>query len=541
MDIFLLLYLQDNPKAFKALQKQLSSIGCTLELNLDEKEVVVMGNSLKSAAGAFGATTDMWELQVDRIFFTFTENYLCHHVLESNQVRKLLQDRSFETDDMKVYAASTYAVVVGETEAVKEKIALLEKSLPTQKELPVMEKQLELVKKEFSLQMSAHFPEVKVTRERNIIILEGPHEKVQSGAAKLDELIKNIKERRLQLHPDLLMFMSISGITFKYQARFQQSLRSPVTLEVGSDLVLSSLSFSALAEAEAAVLRDLTVASVQLQGAAAVPPDLTRVQEMLNKAKSQANCSELRVDVSFIPASTGTPETQVQLVGYTEHVSKLKELLHDYQTNQVSSQEVLNLHPPELVDRFDKFLQMISMKQTDVTLKASHFPNPCVLLFGPQCQVHEALQALKAALASLTKDTLVLDGPGALHYFQGDGKVGKELIESSCQVLICVQNDVYSPTLKTKPRSIVRPSCFSSFTPRPSSKCISSVGDTAVSKINLEIKICSLEEEQVRSFSYYSTIQIISDKKHKHPEGMVPFRQNLVHTQTSSGYMNYFN
>lgn len=500
MDIFLLFYLRDNPKAFKVLQKQLSSVDCTLELNFDEEEAVVKGECEKGAPGRFG-TAEKWELQVNQCFSSFTETYMCYHVLDPKKVKKVLQDHSFVTEDMKVYAESGYAVVVGETEAVKEKIALLEKSLPTQKKLSFTEKQIKLVEDEFSREMSAHYPEVKVTRGTNIIILEGPDEKVQSGAAKLHELIKNTKERRLQLHPDLLTFLAISGITSKYQARFQQSLRSPVTLEVGSDLVLSSLSFSALEEAEAAVLRDLTVASVQLQGAAAVPPDLTRVQEMLNKAKSQANCSELRVEVSFIPASSGTPDTKVQLVGYTEQVSKLKELLHDYQANQVSSQVVLNLHPPELVDRFDKILQMVGMKQTDVTLKTSHFPNPCVLLSGPWCQVHEALQALKAALASLTKDTLVLDGPGALHYFQGDGKVGKELIESSCHVLIWEQAGVHSPNVTTKLRSISNPSpsSFSSTKPRPSitRRRFNTVGDSAVNKINVEINICSLEEKQV--------------------------------------------
>ncbi|RCU35161.1 hypothetical protein DVA76_18285, partial [Acinetobacter baumannii] len=88
--------------------------------------------------------------------------------------------------------------------------------------------------------------------------------------------------------------------------RFQQSLRNPVSIEVGADLVLSSLSSDALDEAEAAVLRDLSVATVQLQGAAAVPPELDRVKEILIKAKDQANCRELKVDVSFVQGPSGS-------------------------------------------------------------------------------------------------------------------------------------------------------------------------------------------------------------------------------------------
>ena len=52
----------------------------------------------------------------------------------------LLQDLNFVTDDIKVYTEDGYAVVVGEDQAVKERIANLEKRLLTRKKLPVVEK-----------------------------------------------------------------------------------------------------------------------------------------------------------------------------------------------------------------------------------------------------------------------------------------------------------------------------------------------------------------------------------------------------------------
>ncbi|XP_042256075.1 uncharacterized protein LOC121888536 [Thunnus maccoyii] len=113
-----------------------------------------------------------------------------------------------------------------------------------------------------------------------------------------------------------------------------QSLRNPVALDVGSDLVLSSLSSAALDEAEAAVLRELSEVTVQLQGATAVSPDLDRVKEILIKAKNEANLQELRVDVSFIPVPRQAAVTKV-LVRYSENVNKLKEVLQDYQMNQI--------------------------------------------------------------------------------------------------------------------------------------------------------------------------------------------------------------
>ncbi|KAM7377123.1 hypothetical protein PAMA_013756 [Pampus argenteus] len=342
IDIFLLYYLRDNPKAFRVLEKQLSAIGCKVELNIDEEEAAVRGDIEKGPGGAFGGAAERWELQVDKVFIGLTENYLCYHVVEPKQVKILLQDVSFVTDDIKVYTEGGYAVVVGQVEAVKEKIAVLEKRSPTRKELPVVEKQFKLVEEEFSREMRTHFPEVKILRGNvDFIILEGPDKEVQLGVTKLEELINKIKEKRVKLSTGLMTFMTSSGVISKYQSRFRQSLSNPVSLEVGSDLVLSSLSSDALDEAQAAVLRDLSVATVQLQGVAAVPPHLDKVKEILSKAKNEANLRELRVDVNFIAVSSGDAMTEVQLVGYSENVKKLKEVLQDYQMNQVATQECL--------------------------------------------------------------------------------------------------------------------------------------------------------------------------------------------------------
>ncbi|XP_054457974.1 protein mono-ADP-ribosyltransferase PARP14-like [Anoplopoma fimbria] len=500
LDIYLLYFLRDNPKANKFLQKQLSSIGCTVELDFDEEEAMVRGDIEKGPGGAFGAA-EKWETQVDRVFIGLTETYLCYHVIEAKMAKILLQDLSFVKDDIMVYRESGYVVVVGGVQAVNDRIAILEKSLPTRKEIPVVEKQFKLIEEEFSRGMLAHHQEVKILIGPATVTLEGPDKEVQSGATKLDELIKKVKERRVKLSTALMNFITSSDVISKYQARFQQSLRNPVSLEVRSDLVLSSLSSDALDEAEAALQRDLSVDSVLLQGAATVPPDLDIVKEILNKAK---NSREFRVDVSFIPGTSGTATTKVRLVGYSEQVNKLKEVLHDYQMNQVGTQETMSLPHPELLDCFDTFLNMIGMKQTKVTLKTSPFPHPCVLVSGPRCRVQETQQALNSALASLMSDTLVLDGPGAQRYFQAEGKVGKELVESSCQVLIREQQSVRSPNVETKPRSNSSPgtssfaSSFMTLAPKAMPRLRSStVGSTAVNKTSLKIRLGSLEDEQV--------------------------------------------
>ncbi|XP_067379691.1 protein mono-ADP-ribosyltransferase PARP15-like isoform X2 [Channa argus] len=368
---------------------------------------------------------------------------------------------------------------------------ILERSVPTRKELPIVEKQLKLVEEEFIREMRADYPEVKMLISNTMIILEGPDKDVQSGATKLDELMKKVMVKKLKLSTDLVTFIKSTDVVSKYQTRFQQSLRNPVALEVGSDLVLSSLSSGALDEAEAAVLRDLSVSTVQLHGAAAVSPDLDTLKEILIKAKNKANSREVRVDVSFMPGISGTTMTKVRIVGYSDNVNKLKEVLQDYQINQVETQEVLNMSP-ELVDCFDKILDLIGMKQTKVTLKASQFPYPCVLISGPRFLVQKTRAELNKAITSLTTDTLVLDGPGAQRYFQAEGKTNKEFVESSCQVIIKEQQ-----TVKTKQRSMSSPSPISR-TPRPSTsrgRC-NTVGSMVVNNTKLEIKVGSLEDEQ---------------------------------------------
>ncbi|KAJ4949537.1 hypothetical protein JOQ06_021048 [Pogonophryne albipinna] len=438
-------FLRDNLKAYQLLQKQLSCIGCQVELDFEEEEAVEL---------------------------------------------------SFVTDDIKVYREGGYPVVVGETEAVHEKIAILEKSLPTRKELPIVEKLFKLVEEEFNREMRTQYPEVKINIGSAMVTLEGPDKEVQSGANTLEDLKKKVKEKRVKLSTALMTFIGSSGAVSKYQTRFQQRLRNPVSLEVGSELVMSSLSSDALDEAEATLQRDFDVANVELQGALAAPPDLDGLKEILFKAKNEANSREFRVDVSFIPRTGGTPNTKVQLVGYRENVNKLKEVLHDYQIKQIGTQEVLNLPNPDMLDCFDKILGMIGMKQNKVTLKASRFPYPCVLVSGPCHLVKEAKQGLISALASLTSDTLILDGPGTLQYFQAEGKVGKELLESSFQVIVKEQQGVHSANVQSKPRSIS--SLVTSGLapgPLPRLRC-NTVGNNVAIKTSLEIKLGSLIDAQ---------------------------------------------
>lgn len=307
--------------------------------------------------------------------------------------------------------------------------------------IPVEDNQLKLVEEKFRLEMRAHYPQIKLTRNSSAIILAGPEQEVRSGAAKLDVLMKEINEMRVKLPADLITFITASSAISKYETHFTHSLRTPVSLEVGSDLVLLSLSSHALNEALETIKKDLSLEIVKLQGAAAVPPNLDRMNSFLIKSKDEENHGELRVDFSVIPGPSGT---KVRLVGYNEHVNRLKDVLHAYQTNQIEIQEVIKLPHPEMVDCFNRILGLVGMRMTTVTFQASHFPNPSVLMSGPRCKVQEAKEALTSILTSLILDKLILEGPQARRYFQEDGKLTKELVENSCQVLISEKHGEYS-------------------------------------------------------------------------------------------------
>lgn len=485
LDTFLLYYIRDSPKANKVLQKQLSSIGCTAEFNLAIEGAVVKGSIEKGSEGDFVSAAENWEIQVDQVFGDLIESYLCYYAFEPEK-SKILQDLSFVSDDIKVYRENGYAVVVGETEAVKERIAFQQKSLPIRKDLSIEEKLFKLVAEEFSQEMRAHCPEVKICRGSAAIILEGPDKEVQSGATKLDELIKKVKVKRVEFCTALITFIKSSGAISKYQTHFQKSFRNLVSLEVGSDLFLSSLSSDALDEAEATLQRDLSLAHVTLEGT-----DFDRVKEIIIKAKNDANCQELRVDASFIPPLLGTKVPWLRLVGYSENVNKLKEILQDYQMNEVQTEEILKLPHHELVDCFDKVLNMIGVKQNRLTFQASHSPYPCVFVSGPRCLVQEVWANLNATLATLTTDSLVLDGPGAHWYSKAEGKVSKELVESSCHVLIKHQQGVDSPDVKVNLRNT------STSGPPNTERHCNTVGRAAVKKTSLEVKLGSLVDEQV--------------------------------------------
>ncbi|XP_011485922.1 uncharacterized protein LOC105356445 [Oryzias latipes] len=238
--------------------------------------------------------------------------------------------------------------------------------------------------------------------------------------------------KRIKLPQDLIVFIKNSRVVSKYQTDFQQRFKNPVFLEVGKDVVLSSLCSRDLDEATGAVLNDLSVEIEKLRGAAAVLPNVDKIKQILTKAENEVNCGELRVMVSFISELGTASVVKVRLVGYTKYVNELREHL----LNEIIIEEVLDLVHPELVNCFDDILELISLKTSNISMKATCLPHPSVTVSGPCRLVQDTHSALASALAKLIFDIVVLDGPGALHYFSTDGKKEKEAVERLFHVCI---------------------------------------------------------------------------------------------------------
>ncbi|KAM8882173.1 protein mono-ADP-ribosyltransferase PARP14-like isoform 2-T2 [Synchiropus picturatus] len=496
---FLLKYLLDSQKAFRILQKKLSAVDCAVVLDFTEKTAVIRKNIQSRTAGAaLVADAATWSGQVDKVFHGLIESYVCHPVVEPRMIQLLSQDTSIVRDDVRVYFEASDVVLVGETDAVKEKVAHLMKSLPAQKKVYILEHQFKVVEEQLNREMKVQCPGVEIVRctESNSVVLEGNDEDVESGAKLLQEMIQRIKARRLRLSESLWDFLVFSGAVLKYQAVFLSNLSSPVFIEAGSSILLSSLSPAAMDEAEAVLKREVSEATFTVQGAAAEPANVERLKGILEKAEDAANSKDIRVMVNFCPALG--PLSEVRLVGYSTNVKNLQEVLQDFQRTKVHTQEEVKLSHPEMVHCFSDIFNMTGLDKTNLTLQASSYPYPRALLSGPYHLVKDTKKALTLSLANITFDALVFDSPGAQQYFSGAGKDSKTLVETSCRVLIRAQ-ETASP--EPRPRqtrsqnlSSVGASVFSFGSLSSHTHTVESLNRT---KPSLEITLGSIVDEEV--------------------------------------------
>ncbi|XP_042566462.1 protein mono-ADP-ribosyltransferase PARP14 [Clupea harengus] len=296
MDPYLLSYLKESPKAGQDLKQRLAPLCSTFQISEEAEEIIVRRGTAQEALHQ-----EKWEMQLQDVCFQLMQTYRCYYEVDPKRLKFLQDNLSSCSGNVCIYKENKeLAVVVGEKSEIEKVLQMLEASQIKQqvrKDCRVSEVQFTLVEKEFRREMKASFPHIKTTRQGSrTLVLDGPEAEVEAACTTLQELVKKIRLKRLQLTPPLLAFLTSSGAMQTYQTRFHRSLRSPVMLEVGPDLVLSSLISEALEEAAAALERDLTAETVALERAEVESPEMETLKEDLDRLGKHL---PKRVETSF--------------------------------------------------------------------------------------------------------------------------------------------------------------------------------------------------------------------------------------------------
>ncbi|XP_076144471.1 protein mono-ADP-ribosyltransferase PARP14-like [Alosa pseudoharengus] len=491
MDPYLLGYLKENPKAGQDLKQCLSPLCSSFEIFQEAEEIVVKRGTAQDAL-----RQEKWEMQLEDVFFKIRQTYDCYYEVDP-KILKILQDKiSLCSGNVCIYKENEeLGVVVGEKCEVAKLFQMLE-DLQIKRQVcedsMATEVQFSLVEEEFGREIKISSPHVKLTRQGSRTpVFEGPEAEVEAACATLQELVKKIRQRRLQLPAPLLAFLTSSGAIQTYQTRFQQSLRSPVMLEVGPDLVLSSLTTEALEEAAAALERDLTVETVVLEQAES--PGMADLRETLNHALQQANHNIPKVKLSYGAPSQSDPRMPVQLVGYRQDVERLRQVLLNYKLNQADISDFLNLPNSFVVDHFLSVLELLGIQYNGLRIMPIHLPCPSVQFAGPRQLVQEFRKRLTSGIGSLITKDFNVEGPGALQYFRGEGKDNIALLEGSHKVRVLLSSDQSQVGATASQSASAVSITLTDIQPDPSL----TPPDYSRNKIHLEVVLGQLEVQQV--------------------------------------------
>ncbi|XP_060795064.1 protein mono-ADP-ribosyltransferase PARP14-like [Neoarius graeffei] len=491
LDPYLLRYLKGNSRAKSDLEDQLSSLLSSFKLDMVTETVVVVRDAVQTASN--DDVQQKWETKVDIVFSDLQDHYIIHFEVAPNRLEILQKNPFLFPQHLGIFEEDGLFVIVGENKEVQKFLQVIDAfhlRQQARQECPVSEIHYALVKDQFALEIKSKFSNLELTQAQpGCLVLKGPEEQVNSAATKLQELLNQIQEKRMPLPHPLGTFLLSSGAIQIFQTRFQQNLCSPVLLEpTGSNLVLLSLSPGALQEAATAMQRDLCVETVLLEQAESESPGIDTLKNTLSPALQQANHGAPKVEISYEPVSGSDPRMKVLLVGYKPEVNKLKNIIQDYKQNYAEYSDTVPLPFPEMVDNFSKLLSLLGVTATNVNLTATSSPVPCVHLSGPRCKVTDMKNKLHSSFSHLKHKKISVDGPGVLQFFQDEGLNTQALLQSSCQVLISLINDVQTGA------PAARNTSFTSLPPIPAS--VSHPGYS----VALEIVFGCLEDQQADVF-----------------------------------------
>lgn len=149
--------------------------------------------------------------------------------------------------------------------------------------------------------------------------------------------------------------------------------------------------------------RDMCWATVCLENTQ-LSSAFTMLKEDLSEAVRQDNRDGVKVELKYQHGSGS--QVNLELVGYTTEVSRLKNIVLEYKRNHENYHDYLALPRPEMADHFSEIFTLVCMKKSSVEMKPRSSPSPCVHLTGPRCKVESLFTALCHAFRVLSRNVL---------------------------------------------------------------------------------------------------------------------------------------
>ncbi|XP_042257467.1 protein mono-ADP-ribosyltransferase PARP14-like [Thunnus maccoyii] len=436
LDTYLLCYLKESPKAGKELERKLASVACSAQLYPEEGRVLVR-NLDQPRDGV-----KKWEAEVDKLFESVKEQYLCHYEMDPHKVKALLRSRSSHqtTDEVKLYSEVGVAVVVGERSQVNARLMDVEDLYVKGRRSRLCERQtsirqlgkakLSLLWKEIEHSLPRDFPGVKVTQgDAGQLILEGSVEEILKAGDWISEKENIVLDRSVSnMSPHLLTFLRKAyggpgplGDFLGVGDKLEIELRD-------TELHLFSLFTDNLDDTEKALQGKFKEVNIDVPNCSAVPSEL---RETLESKVNEMNRGQCRARVVFGAGNT------VCLLGHTKEVEELSEAVTQFILDQSSVEGKVILPFPDSAQFLPELLQLHGFNYSGVTFHPlTSSSRPMVILEGPSRKVTEVRNRLGPFLDSLVEDRVAIGLPGAVRYFESPS--GKENLLSVGHSQKCV-------------------------------------------------------------------------------------------------------
>ncbi|XP_056156061.1 protein mono-ADP-ribosyltransferase PARP14 isoform X2 [Lampris incognitus] len=428
LDTYLLRYLKECPRAERELERELSSLACSAQLHPEEERALVRV-SAQTTPNKDGA--ERWKARVDELFEQIKKRYFCLYEVDPHRVKALLRScRSIQaTDEVRIYSQIGVAVVVGEHAHVQAWLKNILDSQVKSQGSEVSQRQtvtrrlgeakLNLLWKEIEQGLREFIPGVKATQgDGGKLVLEGYVGDVRKAGEWVAENEGLVFEKVVsEVSLFLLVFLKKAYGVFGTLATLLE-VGGKVEIEIGdSELRLFTLVHEKLDHTEKALWSKFKDVKIDIPNCSVVPSDLKL------KLESKAKKGGYRAMVRF------GSDSKVYLVGHTDEVDELNEEIIQFILDHSSVENYVLLPFPEVANHLPELLKLHDFDHSDVTFHSVMTSSrPMICLSGSSRQVTQVRNRLGPFLDSLVRDTITINQPGALRYFQSPA--GRDVVQT---------------------------------------------------------------------------------------------------------------